>query len=161
MNPRGIHVEKKRGTRIRVDRWPRSPSPAAWTISTTEGKGRNLVVSGRHDLSSGVVDLASATIHVPGRGEPSLLVTGITTSGNLIDSDRLDAYLRLLACSTEIAVELHSSLGVGDGCLEWRVETRSVAELTRTFRDFSAVELAGKRAKSKRLRGRSLLRKCV
>lgn len=86
------------------------------------------------------------------------MVTSIQLSQNLIEEDRSDALINLLACAKEIAVELKQELGVGNGCLEWRVVAGQADLMLRQHPDFEAVSVSGRRAKD--LRDRRLLRRC-
>lgn len=101
--------------------------------------------------------MGRADLHVPGRGEPSLAITGVELSQSLISNERHEVLARLLICAGEIAVEL-DGIGMGNGCLEWHVSAVDAPRLLRQFPDFVPIDLKGKRAK--RLRGKRALKRC-
>lgn len=139
-----------------VEKWPREAGPHI-QLSTVGGDGRLIVASGWANFENDT-HLGGATLHVPNRKEPSLMVTGIELSPNIIEEDRSDALINLLACSKEIAVELKARLSVGDGCLEWRVVASEAELMLRQHPQFEPAPASGRRAKE--LRDRRLLRRC-
>lgn len=160
---RTIHVERgrfqgKSKTRITVDQWPGHGSHG-FRVSTpdTGDHGRQLVAIGfanwRHDEQ-----LGSAVLHVPGRHEPSLLITDLRVSPETISANQRDATLGLIACALDVAAELKSKLRLGDGCLEWRVSDEKAADALRLTQGFGPIDPNSKRAK--RLRGQVQLRRC-
>jgi hypothetical protein len=157
-----IHVEGgrrrgKRKTRITVDRWP-GHGLRGLRVSTTDevDDGRLLVAIGfanfKHDER-----LGSALLHVPGRRETSLLITELELSDDAVKEARRDAAVGLIACALEVAGELKSKLGVGDGCLEWRL-SKAGAKAAEELAGFKPIDPKSKRAK--RLRGQVQLRLC-
>jgi hypothetical protein len=158
-----IHVEGgrllgKRKTRIRVDRWPGHGS-RGFRVSTTDAvdHGRGLIAIGyanfKHDEQ-----LGTAILHVPGRKEPSLLITEMTLSPNAVSEAQRDAAVGLIACALEVAAELKAKLDVGDGCLEWRVSSSGAKAAQELTTGFKPIDPTSKRAK--RLRGQVQLRRC-
>jgi hypothetical protein len=178
MNTRGIHVEARKGGRetvVRVDGWPRRRGVSLrWRISTQDAeggsprggrgrrrgrkialrrsKGRILVVAGWHRFEQEVA-VGWADIHVPSSQGESVTVTQVDLRDTLVEKDRRDVLIELLACSGEIAAELQQRLGLGDGCLDWRVPAADAGRLGKLFPDFSIKD-------AKTRRGRQLLRKC-
>jgi hypothetical protein len=86
------------------------------------------------------------------------MITQIDISQNVIAEDQSDALINLLACAKEVAVELKQELGVGNGCLEWRVPAARADLMLRQHPQFKAVTPTGRRGKA--LRDRRLLRRC-
>jgi hypothetical protein len=163
MNGQGIQVEggRRRGrkkTRIRVDRWPQHDGRGL-RVSTQEDKkdGRILLATGYANFRNDQC-LGSATVHVPGRKEPSLLITDLEVSRDLISETRRDAVLGLLACALDTAGELKAKLNVGDGCVEWQVSESEVKAALDLAQGFEPIDPNSKRAK--RLRGRRILKRC-
>ena len=146
----------RRKTLVSVDRWPRETGPRI-QLSTEGDEGRSLVASGWANFENDT-HLGTATLHVPGRKEPSLMITKIELSQNVIAEDRSDALISLLACAKEIAIELRDQLEVGNGCLEWRVLASQADLMLRQHPQFEAIAPTGRRGKS--LRDRRLLRRC-
>jgi hypothetical protein len=156
-----IHVEGgrrfgKRKTRINVEGWP-GHGARGLRVSTTEKDGRHLVAIGyanfKHDQT-----LGSAVLHVPGKHEPSLLITELEVSEDAVADAKRDAAVGLIACSLEIAAELKSVLGVGDGCLEWRMSASKAKAAEELAPRLERIDPKSKRAK--RLRGQVQLRHC-
>jgi hypothetical protein len=126
-------------------------------VSTQGDDGRRLLATGYANFKRDQ-QLGSAVLHVPGRGEPSLVVTQLDLSENAVTNDQRDAALGLLACGLDIASELKDQLRVGDGCLEWQVSDAKVKAALELAQGFRPIDASSKRAK--RLRGRRLLRRC-
>jgi hypothetical protein len=101
--------------------------------------------------------LGSALLHVPGRREPSLLITELELSEDAVREARRDATVGLIACALEIAGELNSKLEVGDGCLEWRL-SKAGAKTAEEMAGFKPIDPKSRRAK--RLRDQIQLRRC-
>lgn len=159
---RTIHVEGgrrlgKRKTHITVDRWPGHGS-RGFRVSTTEADhGRQLVAIGYANFKQDE-QLGEAVLHVPGKHEPSLLITDLHISEDAISEDQRDAAIGLIACALEVAGELKSKLKVGDGCLEWRVSNAKANAAEELAKGFKPIDATSKRAK--RLRGQTQLRRC-
>jgi hypothetical protein len=127
-------------------------------VSTTdEADGRQLVAVGFANFKQNE-RLGSALLHVPGRREPSLLITELELSESAVTEARRDATVGLIACALEVAGELKSKLGVGDGCLEWRVSRAGAKSAEELAPGFKPIDPKSKRAK--RLRGQVQLRLC-
>lgn len=102
--------------------------------------------------------LGTAKLHVPGRKEPALTITAIELSDKLLAVERRDVVIELLACANEIASELKDRLGIGNGCLDWRVIAAEADRMLRQHPEFKSIHVQGKQARQ--MRGRRLLRRC-
>lgn len=160
---RTIHVKTgrlrgRRKTRISVDRWPGHGSHGfRVSTTTTVDHGRQLVAIGFANFKRDE-QLGEAVLHVPGRHEPSLLITDLHTSDNAVSEDQRDAALGLIACALDVAAELQAKLEVGDGCVEWRVSNARAKDAEELAKGFKPIDPTSKRAK--RLRGQTQLRHC-
>lgn len=159
---RTIHVEGgrllgKRKTRIEVDRWPGHGSRGFRVSTEAVDHGRHLVAIGYANFKQDE-QLGEAVLHVPGRHEPSLLITDLRMSEDAVSEDQRDAAIGLIACALEVAAELKAKLKVGDGCLEWRVSNAKAKAAEELAEGFKPIDPTTKRAK--RLRGQTQLRRC-
>lgn len=155
---KGGRLFGKRKTSIAVDRWPGHGS-RGFRVSTTSAvdHGRQLIAIGYANFKTDE-QLGSAVLHVPGRGEPSLLITNLELSEDAVSETRRDAALGLIACALDVAAELQSKAKVGDGCLEWRVSSDKARGAEELAKGFKPIDPKSKRAKS--LRGQVQLRRC-
>lgn len=141
-----------------MDRWPGHGS-RGFRVSTVDSDdhGRQLVAIGfanfRHDEK-----LGEAVLHVPGRREPSLLITDLQVSPDAISENQRDAALGLIACALDVAAELKAELNVGDGCVEWLVASARAKVAQELAKGFKPIDPKSRRAK--RLRGQIQLRRC-
>jgi hypothetical protein len=158
---RTIHVEGgrrlgRRKTRIAVDRWPGNES-RGFRVSTREDDGRQLIAIGYANFKQDE-QLGEVVLHVPGKNDCSLLITELRLSENAVSAAQRDAALGLIACALEVAEELQAKLGVGDGCLEWRIASAKAKDAEGLAAGFKPIDPKSKRAK--RLRDQIQLRHC-
>lgn len=137
-----------RRTQIKVQNWP--DPEADWRVSTGNGDGRELQVLGwtqwKDDQLVGRLDL-----HVDSRR--ALLITGRWLADTLLSAEHPYVLAVMVACAEQIAIRLHA-VGVGNGCLEWQLDTRDVEYIQRLFQDF---EPSGRKRRLRR--GKRYLRK--
>ncbi len=115
-------------------------------------RGRTLEVLGWHDFEPDQ-QVGSLRLHVESRR--ALLITSYTLADTLITAERPEALAALVLCAQDIAAKLHSTLNVGNGCLEWRVDSDKIGNIHRLFPTFS---MTGKLHRFKR--GKRYLRRC-
>lgn len=85
----------------------------------------------------------------------ALLITGYTLAETLITTERPDVLGAMILCAQSVAYRLREDLGVGDGCLEWQLESRKIGDIHRLFPSFGTAH-----KRNPLQRGKRYLRKC-
>ncbi len=113
------------------------------------GKGRTLSAVGWHNWRPHR-EVGLALLHVERRNP--LMVTRLVVVESLTVDEALEVRTALLACAFDVALALKGK-GVGNGCLDWRVDARNAGAVVRAFPRFRPVH-------QRRVRGDAILRRC-
>lgn len=133
-----------RRTRIIVRDWP--DARATWYARTVDDRGRELQVLGWKNLAS-QIEVGRLKFRM---GRRSLTIASHSLeSPILITGEALEILARMVLCAQTIATRLQAK-GIGDGCLDWQLDSNRIGEVNRLFDDFSPTKkhrspLAGKR----------------
>jgi hypothetical protein len=140
-------------TRIIVRNWPNALSETLWRVGTVDPRGRHLQVEGWHRFEKAQV-VGSLALHVESR-EP-LIITSYWLVDTLIEDERPAVLGALIGCAQDVAAELHTKLGVGNGCLEWQLDESKIPQIHALFPSFEII-----RKRKGIRRGSGYLRRCL
>lgn len=143
--PIQVSGRSRKNTRVTVRDWP--DLQATWRVSTIDGRGRTLHVVGWHTFVPNQ-EVGTLTLHVDNR--KALLITGYSLASTLVERERPEVLGALVACAQRVATRLHEDLKVGDGCLDWQLESDKVGYINRLFPDFSTTRKTHRLRRGKR-----------
>jgi hypothetical protein len=67
------------------------------------------------------------------------MILGYELVDTLIDDEKPDVLGAMVGCAQDIAIELQSKLGVGNGCLDWQLRNNQIAPISALFPTFEVV----------------------
>lgn len=106
-----------------------------------------LEVFGWHEFEPNQ-SVGTLRLHVETRR--ALLITGYTLADTLVTTERPEALAALVLCAQDVAAHLHSTLKVGNGYLEWRIDSDKVGNICRLFPMFRATSKLHRYKRGKR-----------
>lgn len=80
----------------------------------------------------------------------ALLICRYLLADTLITHERPETLGALILCAAAVATELQDRLGVGNGWLEWQLESDRVADIRRLFPSFKTMHRLHRRKRGTR-----------